>query len=858
MTEKGQHVLDLIKNNFTVEWFTAKVLSEKVGEKIAAATLSSLARQKFLVADDSSPKQYRLAGAGEDVGVSTMAVEDKEVSQRAIDRLFKVKADIQNKLDAILHWMDNATYAEEPGSMKGIYRIVAKAGSYKDKVVYIGQTGGKGEGKATFDSRWAEHKEQLLHGTHHCAKLQQYFNEELNGNIDLLRFEIQQELPSDEHLIDLRERYWIQKYDEIQGDYKLLNTLHPSLEHGAELEPLSENDYNEVELSIEQKRLIGLQKLTRSIASSIHDYLYSAVKLSDQDKASLISGIIIALNWKSFRDSYRMPDDAGSFIDSFMSALSRSLRNYKGLKTNYEPIYSVFSFIETNDNFKKTIEYQGKTYIALQFLTEIIEDSIVKIAKQYPQYDVMGDFYNEFTSRSGADQSSLGIVLTPHHVADFMSELLQINDNDVIMDTCCGTGGLLLTADKHSKATNKIIGVEYNPRMCAIALANFIRRDSNAVLWNGDSYSEEILDEIQKLQPTKRIINPPYSQAGYPEIGFIKRGLDQLIPGGLGVAIVPRSCAIKNTAELKSLKEDILSHHTLLAAFSMPDQLFYPVGVVTIVLLFKAHVPNGDYQTFFGSLKDDGFEITRTGGRQDVRHQWLQIKDEMIHAFRTSQELAGKTAMHSVNASTEWCCEAYLKTNYTQLTTPDFEQTLKHFFSFKINSEETNASPKQSSILPPVSKWKEFKYADLFERTRGQGGRARAAKQNPGKNPYIGASAENNGTTFWTSLEPTEAEGAITVSNNGSVGAAFYQDRPFLASSDVSVLRLKDRALTKQIGLFIITVIGQEKTKYGYGRKWGLSRMKESFIALPATPEGQPDYDLMERYINSLPYSANL
>ena len=59
MTEKGQHVLDLIKNNFTVEWFTAKVLSEKVGEKIAAATLSSLARQKFLVADDSSPKQYR-------------------------------------------------------------------------------------------------------------------------------------------------------------------------------------------------------------------------------------------------------------------------------------------------------------------------------------------------------------------------------------------------------------------------------------------------------------------------------------------------------------------------------------------------------------------------------------------------------------------------------------------------------------------------------------------------------------------------------------------------------------------------------------------------------------------------------
>lgn len=157
--------------------------------------------------------------------------------------------------------------------------------------------------------------------------------------------------------------------------------------------------------------------------------------------------------------------------------------------------------------------------------------------------------------------------------------------------------------------------------------------------------------------------------------------------------------------------------------------------------------------------------------------------------------------------------------------------------------------------LPPVSEWKEFKYTDLFEMTRGHGGKAGDAKQNPGKNPYVGASAENNGVTFWTSLEPTEVEGAITVSNNGSVGSAFYQDKPFLASSDVSVLRLKERTLTKQIGLFIITIIEQEKAKYNYGRKWGLSRMKESFISLPVTPEGQPDYDLMERYINSLPYS---
>ena len=56
MTEKGQHALDLIKNNFTVEWFTANALSERVGKKIAPATLTSLAKQKIRIVDNINHK----------------------------------------------------------------------------------------------------------------------------------------------------------------------------------------------------------------------------------------------------------------------------------------------------------------------------------------------------------------------------------------------------------------------------------------------------------------------------------------------------------------------------------------------------------------------------------------------------------------------------------------------------------------------------------------------------------------------------------------------------------------------------------------------------------------------------------
>lgn len=268
-----------------------------------------------------------------------------------------------------------------------------------------------------------------------------------------------------------------------------------------------------------------------------------------------------------------------------------------------------------------------------------------------------------------------------------------------------------------------------------------------------------------------------------------------------------------------------------------PNYRIFPKGTITVALqgsVMSAFVQRDDFyiQTHVAAL---------------IEKQPLTIRQKLYYCL-----------CFSANA-TRFSFGRKANTTFTSLEIPAPEEIPTWVETIELPQQYTGEAKSDEQVeLPPVSEWKEFKYTDLFERTRGQGGRAQTAKQNPGKNPYIGASEENNGTTFWTSLEPTEAGGAITVSNNGSVGAAFYQDRPFLASSDVSVLRLKDRALTKQVGLFISTIIRQEQSKFSYGRKWGLSRMKESFITLPATPEGQPDYDLMERYINSLPYSANL
>lgn len=430
------------------------------------------------------------------------------------------------------------------------------------------------------------------------------------------------------------------------------------------------------------KEHVGFQLITKKVATNIHEYLYSSIKIGDQEKATLIAGILIALENESFKNTYESITDEDQFIDSFMSAIKTSILKFDGLKNGKAQVISVFDYIKHNQNFKNTVEEQGNKYIALQLLTKIIDKSIYKTAKEHPTYDILSEFYNEFTKYSGSDQQSLGIVLTPHHIASFMSELLEVNDEDVILDTCAGSASLLLTAEQSNIKQNTVVGVEFNARMLSLAVANIMIRNIPSFLMLGDSWSPNIIQQIKSQKPTKMIINPPYAQDGYPELGFIKKGLDSLTPGGLGVAIVPMSSAIKNDNKTKRLKKEILERHSLVATFSMPDQLFYPVGVVTIIMLFKAHSPNTE-KTFFGNLKKDGFEITRTNGRVDTQNLWTEIKKEMFDLYCNKELKDGLSAYEKVTFDMEWAGEAYIKNNLL-VSKEDFIRELKDYALFRL------------------------------------------------------------------------------------------------------------------------------------------------------------------------------
>ncbi len=160
------------------------------------------------------------------------------------------------------------------------------------------------------------------------------------------------------------------------------------------------------------------------------------------------------------------------------------------------------------------------------------------------------------------------------------------------------------------------------------------------------------------------------------------------------------------------------------------------------------------------------------------------------------------------------------------------------------------------AIVLTTVPWQGFPLGELFEIRKGQ--RLTKADMIPGATPYVGASDTFNGVTAYVGQDAIHEGGTISVTYNGSVAEAFYQPEPYWATDDVNVLYPKEFELTPGVALFICTVIRREKYRFNYGRKWHLERMRESIIKLPATRDGNPDFEWMEQYVKTLPYSSQI
>ena len=493
---------------------------------------------------------------------------------------------------------------------------------------------------------------------------------------------------------------------ETEAQMRVSTWLHPKLENNPHELKIKNNNTN-IEKIIPWKDLIEhatfnptIQRLRQDelmeFSRELHDFMRDHAKLTESEKPLLVSGTLLALRNKPFANSFGFfdPEDLQKH---WLKVITEEIGKAKLPKAKKDSMTQPYSTISVHPELgKPTIKYPKGV---LHELIRQLHEKVWPFISVYKDFDVVGQFYGEFLKYTGGDKKSLGIVLTPKHITDLFARLANLNKNDKVLDICAGTGGFLISAMHHmiQDATAEdeinliksdgVIGIENQPNMFALAASNMILRgDGKANLYQGSSFDDSIFSEVKTRECNVGFINPPYSQkdSDLHELAFVKQMLDCLVVGGIGIAIVPLSCATSPNIN----KMELMKAHTLQAVMSMPIDLFHPVSAVTCVMVWEVGTPHkqSNIKTWFGYWRDDGFIKTKHKGRINQNDKWEAIRDKWVESFRNREIINGKTLSKKVDENDEWCVEAYMETDYSKITEVSFEEELRNYAVFKIKN----------------------------------------------------------------------------------------------------------------------------------------------------------------------------
>ncbi|MBF0320535.1 MAG: N-6 DNA methylase [Nitrospirae bacterium] len=435
----------------------------------------------------------------------------------------------------------------------------------------------------------------------------------------------------------------------------------------------------------------------REFSSELNDKLHN-IKIAASERSLLISSILIALTEKAFCKTYKEYDTPEELANALVYTVSNVLRKANLRSENLENLNIQFSFVRTDTAL-------SKEHGVLRFLIDDIDKHINSFKKTHEYYDVLGQLYIEFLKYANSDKG-LGIVLTPPHITELFCDLAMVNKDSVVYDNCAGTCGFLISAlskmikdakgdlIKEKQIKNKqLIGVEYQAKIFALACSNmYIHKDGKTNIIRGNCFENGVIEQVKTYKPIIGFLNPPYKadkKKDPEELEFVLNNLEVLEPGGICIAIVPMQSALAQKGEIYALKKQLLRKHTLEAALSMPDELFYDtgVGVVTCIMIFIAHKPHPiNKETYFGYYKDDGFVKRKNKGRVDAFGKWENIKEKWVESYINRKAKAGFSVNKIVTADDEWCAEAYMETDYSTLSKEIFEETVKNYMIFKLTN----------------------------------------------------------------------------------------------------------------------------------------------------------------------------
>ena len=416
-----------------------------------------------------------------------------------------------------------------------------------------------------------------------------------------------------------------------------------------------------------EKEITTEEHLTKTL-HSLNKQFHDESIVRDTERSLFFSGLMIALKDQTFRNSYKTIQapsveetkkaaskilEAHILNDNIVSAITRQLESkINNLSKEYN-WKDKFSFI-------KTIDYP---LIRYKKLIKQIEENIFIPFENEEKQDILGRAYKIFLSKAGRVDNK-NIILTPDHIKSLMVKLARLTVDDVVLDTCTGSGGFLMESMEcmiaqakgnevkiASIRENQLIGFEIDSVLFALACSNmFLHGDGrtnlifrSSLLHDGhdnvvNSDDEELLTFVQNCKPTKVIINPPYENN--KPIKFTLQAIDYLEPNGKLIIIMPTPTLTHNQG---GLTEELLKKAKLDFVIRMPEKLFSEQRrtVNTSVFGFTKTPHQQSDSVLFYNLSDDGFVSVQHKGRVDKKKGWPKMELEIAETIFSSNEIEG-------------------------------------------------------------------------------------------------------------------------------------------------------------------------------------------------------------------------
>jgi len=278
----------------------------------------------------------------------------------------------------------------------------------------------------------------------------------------------------------------------------------------------------------------------------------------------------------------------------------------------------------------------------------------------YSNSEKLGDAFEYLLSFMGS-QGDAGQFRTPRHIIDFITEIVNPQKNETVLDPACGTAGFLISAYKHilkqntkknlgdglsasdrKKIGENLNGYDISPDMVKMSLVNmYLHKFTNPKINEYDTLSSEdrwneyydvILANPPFFSPKGGIM--PHNRFGVKstkaEVLFTDYINEHLKPNGRAGIIIPEGIIFQSGTAYKQLRKRLIET-SLIGVVSLPVGVFQPYsGVKTSVLILDKEKSKKSKDIFFINIENDGYSLNSNRNeidKNDLPQAILDIKN---------------------------------------------------------------------------------------------------------------------------------------------------------------------------------------------------------------------------------------